>query len=173
MKHKPIIQANLDKLTTKKEKITYLLYAYKEWLIGLSISLIAVVSIGLSIANRQMPDFTVRFLTEEPVGEETMAAVKAAIQEVTGTDTLLDVQNYLVGSPEQVQMLLAQTAAKDIDVIVSVKNPSIKAESYLKDLAEERNIFTLDVPGDFVYSSVFRAPHPDLIAALKKAHPSH
>lgn len=34
MKHRPIIQENLDKLETPKEKISYLLYAYKEWIIS-------------------------------------------------------------------------------------------------------------------------------------------
>ncbi len=165
MKHSAIIQENLDKRKTKKEKCAYLLYAYKEWAIAIGIGFILVIIFVLLMGNTQTTDLTVRIISELPVSQDTIDEFSAEIQAELGEETTLDIQNFLAGNTDQEQMLTTQMTAQEIDLLALPEDPSDKVLAVVDGMIDENNIFTLD---GYSFSSAFNAPHADKITNLKK-----
>src|SRR5574344_2668255 len=122
MKHRPIIQENLDKLETPKEKISYLLYAYKEWIISIAIILIFTISIAFSVLFKEEPDLTIRLVSDVPISEQTLEGIKSQLIEQLDEPVAIDLNNFY--SMEQFQVLTVQLAAQEIDFVAFPENLS-------------------------------------------------
>lgn len=115
MKHAPIIQEHLDTLTTRQEKIRYLLYAYKEWIIGIAIIAIFTISIVTSILTTRHPDVTIKIVSDVPAPTTYIDDVQSQISQQLPEDTFVVIDN--VFSADQMQALMIQLAAQEIDLI--------------------------------------------------------
>lgn len=170
MKHRPIIQENLDKETTKKGKILYLMYAYKEWLIGLGLTLVILFIFVFSMLATQKPDLSVRIISDQPVTIETLDHLSTFLQESSEDEILIDVQNYLVDNMDQQQILMAQMVAKEVDLFVIPNDSGEKVTSLVNEMIDEQNVFSLDGPlSDYTVSTAINAPHEEQISFFKKA----
>ena len=170
MKHSPIIQANLDKRTSKKDKLAYLLYAYKEWVIGISISLILIVTFAVSMLTNKRADLTVRVISDYTVAPETIQNLSNETQENLAEEIVIDIQNYLIGNMGHQQVLYAQIAAKEIDLFIIPTTASQDVLALYDEMTDEQNIFEFSEPQqEFSVAKVANAPHTDLINDIKKA----
>lgn len=170
MKHSPIIQENLDKRTSRKDRLVYLLYAYKEWVIGISISVILIVTFTVSMLTTKRADLTVRVISDYTVAPETIQDLSNEIQENLAEEIDIDIQNYLIGSMDQQQVLSAQIAAKEIDLIIIPTSASEDVLTLTNEMSDEQNIFEFsDSLQEFSVAKVANAPHTDLINDIKKA----
>lgn len=122
MKHSPIIQENLDKLTHPKDKLRYLFYAYKEIIIGIAIFLVFAISITTSILFKNEADLTLRIVSDVPLATETMDGLKSQLSEKLSPNTKIDMNNFY--STDQLNVLMVQLAAQEIDYIVLPENLS-------------------------------------------------
>ena len=139
MKHRPIIQENLDKLETPKEKISYLLYAYKEWIISIAIILMFIISIAFSILFKEEPDLTIRLVSDVPISEQTLEGIKSQLIEQLDEPVAIDLNNFY--SMEQFQVLTVQLAAQEIDFVAFPEN--------LSDETFQLQIENVQEPSDF------------------------
>lgn len=169
MKHSKIIQENLDRRDSKKEKLNYLIYAYKEWLIGISIATIILLVFIFSINNVTHPDLSIRVITDAPISSENMDALTKEIASSYPDETIIDIQHYLIGGTEQQQVFMAQVAAKEIDFLVTEENSSKEVQVIVNEMSNPDERFSI---GNFVFSPLLNAPHLDQIEILKKSHSS-
>lgn len=170
MKHSKIIQENLDKRDSPKEKVNYLIYAYKEWLIGISLAIIILLVFIFSINNATRPDLSIRVITDSPISSEKMDTLSKEISSHLPDETVIDIQHYLIGGTEQQQVFMAQVAAKEIDFLVTEENSSNEVQLLVNEMSDPEERFTVS---DFVFSPLLNAPHLDSIEILKKAHSSY
>lgn len=142
MKHSPIIQENLNKLETPQEKMRYLLYAYKEWIISIAIILIFSVSIATSILFKEEPDLTVRVVSDVPLSEQTLEGLKTQLNQQATEPIAIDMNNFY--SLDQFNVLMVQLAAQEIDYVVFPEN--ISEETYQTQIenVQEPSVFALN-----------------------------
>lgn len=167
MKHSKIIQENLDRRDSPKEKINYLIYAYKEWLIGISLAIIILLVFIFSINNVTRPDLSIRVITDSPISSEKIDALSKAVSSHFPDETIIDIEHYLIGGTEQQQVFMAQVAAKEIDLLVTEENSSDEVQLILNETSDPDERFSVN---DFVFSPLLNAPHPDSIETLRKKH---
>lgn len=141
MKHRPIIQENLDKLETPKEKISYLLYAYKEWIISIAIILMFIISIAFSILFKEEPDLTIRLVSDVPISEQTLEGIKSQLIEQLDEPVAIDLNNFY--SMEQFQVLTVQLAAREIDFVAFPENLSDETFQLQIENVQEPSVFSL------------------------------
>lgn len=141
MKHRPIIQENLDKLETPKEKISYLLYAYKEWIISIAIILMFIISIAFSILFKEEPDLTIRLVSDVPISEQTLEGIKSQLNDQFEEPVAIDLNNFY--SMEQFQVLTVQLAAQEIDFVVFPENLSDETFQLQIENVQEPSVFSL------------------------------
>lgn len=169
LKHSPIIQANLDKRTTKKEKIAYLMYAYKEWLIGLLIGLFIIIVFSYSMLTNQTPDLNIRIISDHPLTIETIENITANIQDKLDEELLIDVQNYQVNNMDHKQVLMAQMAAKEVDLFILPNEASSEANAMVGEMSEGQITFPLD--DSYTIYQAIHAPHEAVISSLHENSP--
>lgn len=169
MKHSKIIQENLDRRNSKKEKLNYLIYAYKEWLIGISLATIILLVFIFSINNVNRPDLSIRIITDSPISSEKIDILSKEISSNFPDETIIDIQHYLIFGTEQQQFFMAQVAAKEIDFLVTEENSSSEVQLLVNEMSHPDERFSIS---DFVFSPLLNAPHLDKIETLKKAHSS-
>lgn len=167
MKHSKIIQENLDRRDSPKEKINYLIYAYKEWLIGISLAIIILLVFIFSINNVTRPDLSIRVITDSPISSEKINALSKEVSSHFPDETIIDIEHYLIGGTEQQQVFMAQVAAKEIDLLVTEENSSDEVQLIINETSDPNERFSVN---DFVFSPLLNAPHPDSIETLKKVH---
>lgn len=167
MKHSKIIQENLDRRDSKKEKFNYLIYAYKEWLAGISIVMITLLVFVFSVNNVTRPDLSIRVITDTPISNKNMDALSENIAANYPKETVIDIQHYLIGGTEQ-QVLMAQVAAKEIDFLVTEEGSSKEVQLLVNEMSHPDEQFSIN---NFVFSPLLNAPHLDHIEILKKSTP--
>lgn len=167
MKHNKIIQENLDKRDSKKEKLNYLIYAYKEWLIGISLATIIMLVFIFSINNVTRPDLSIRVITDSPISSEKIDALSKEVSSHFPDETIIDIQHYLIGGTEQQQVFMAQVAAKEIDFLVTEENSSNEVQLLINEMSDSNERFSIN---SFVFSPLLNAPHLDSIETLKKVY---
>lgn len=115
---KPIIKETLAK-KQGKDKVLYLLYAYKEILIGAFIALLAVGLFLGSLLNRQEVIFRSKVLTEQGVdnwlAEELTTTYDDLLQPTDKERVLVDTAN--LDDDQSAEVIGTQLAAKEIDII--------------------------------------------------------
>ncbi|MGX7076334.1 hypothetical protein [Globicatella sanguinis] len=141
MKHSPIIQENLDKLETPKEKISYLLYAYKEWIISISIILIFTFSIAFSILFKEEANLTIRIVSDVPIAEQTLEGIKSQLNNQFEEPIAIDLNNFY--SMDQFQVLTVQLVAQEIDFVVFPENLSDETFQLQIENVQEPSVFSL------------------------------
>lgn len=174
MKHSTIIQQNLDKRSTKKEKIHYLIYAYKEWIVGLGIGIMTLVILLFSVLTANSVDLSIRIISDSPVTLETIEGLSDEIKKELHPEINIDIQNYIVDDMEQQQILLAQMAAKEIDLFIIPTESSESVYSLVNDMIDSQVTFSMNTPySDFSIFQAINAPNEETISSLKKAHSSN
>lgn len=141
MKHSPIIEENLDKLETPKEKISYLLYAYKELIISVAIILIFTISIAFSILFKEEANLTIRIVSDVPIAEQTLEGIKSQLNDQFEEPVAIDLNNFY--SMEQFQVLTVQLAAQEIDFVVFPENLSDETFQLQIENVQEPSVFSL------------------------------
>lgn len=169
MKHSPIIQENLDKRETKKEKISYLIYAYKEWVIGGVIALICLFIFAFSMLTNQKADLVVRVISEQPVPANTLNDISDEIERQLDENITIDIQNYLMNSMEQKQVLFAQIAAKEVDLFIVPDSVSEETTTFVDEMIEKNEKFNLnDSLNEFNVYPVINSTRTERIDKLKE-----
>ncbi|OTN77768.1 hypothetical protein A5886_002869 [Enterococcus sp. 8G7_MSG3316] len=157
---KPIIKKTLQQKKTVPEKVRYLAYAYKEWLIA-GILIIAVGgSLIYSVTRPKEEVVTAAVVSENALGQDTQEAMTAAVtqwakEQAIDEDTLtINMVSY--DEPAAVQAFTTRLAAGAIQIVVypAAENQLWQERFGSQDLASEtiavgEDDYTLQVTNRF------------------------
>lgn len=122
MKMNPIIKKTLQSKKTKKEKLAYLLYAYKEWLIGAIIIGGLAAAFFYSFTRPKEESYTLAVVSEAASDSQIQPKLSEAFidqytkkQQVPAKAIHVDFVSY--EEPAAVQAFSARLAAGDIQAV--------------------------------------------------------
>lgn len=161
----PIIRKTVSELKSTSEKIDYLFYVYKGWILLISLTILFISGILFSYINKKESVLTIRVISVDTNYENLVLKIKQDYEEILNINDgqIVDVVSLDLSEENNQDVFIAQLVAQEIDLILLDKNLDVKMTQLFEENGIKSNDLTFtDEYGRTLYSRIPSfIPHPE------------
>lgn len=139
-----LVTENLKKKRTLRSKISYILFAYQGVLLASVLVLLFAGGLGYALLTQKTSVLTVRVLSKDISYENVVTQLDEKYSEIVkpSEKETVDVQNLDLGSEKNQDVMVAQLAAHDVDLLVLTEEMDKEMTPLFKKNQIEKGSYT-------------------------------